>query len=99
MDFPGAPRAEDTSRVDSYGQFCPIARGWRVLAERWTPIILRNVLVGCRTFNEISAGAPGPSRTLLTRRLRDLARYGVVEIRPEPRRCYDPDGVLHPPQR
>ena len=41
----------------TYGQFCPIARGSEILAERWTPIILRNLLLGCRTFNEIAAGA------------------------------------------
>ena len=68
----------------SYGQFCPIARGSEILAERWTPIILRNLLLGCRTFNEIAAGAPGLSRALLARRLRELERAGVVDIRPKP---------------
>jgi DNA-binding HxlR family transcriptional regulator len=68
----------------TYGQFCPIARGSEILAERWTPIILRNVLIGCRTFNQIAAGAPGLSRALLTRRLRELERAGVIEIRPKP---------------
>jgi DNA-binding HxlR family transcriptional regulator len=68
----------------NYGQFCPIARGSEILAERWTPIILRNVLMGCRTFNEIAAGAPGLSRALLTRRLRELERAGVIQIRPKP---------------
>jgi DNA-binding HxlR family transcriptional regulator len=43
----------------NYGQFCPIARGSEILAERWTPIILRNVLLGSRTFNEIAAARPG----------------------------------------
>jgi len=59
-------------------------RGSGILAERWTPIILRNVLLGCRTFNEIAAGAPGLSRALLTRRLRELERAGVIEIQPKP---------------
>ena len=68
----------------TYGQFCPIARGSEILAERWTPIILRNLLLGCRTFNEIAAGAPGLSRALLARRLRELERAGVLEIRPKP---------------
>jgi DNA-binding HxlR family transcriptional regulator len=68
----------------NYGQFCPIARGSEILAERWTPIIVRNVLLGCRTFNEIAAGAPGLSRALLARRLRELERAGVLEIRPKP---------------
>jgi DNA-binding HxlR family transcriptional regulator len=67
--------------VRNYGQYCPIARGAEVFAERWTPIILRNLLLGCRTFNEISAGAPGLSRALLTKRLRELARAGIIEIR------------------
>ena len=38
----------------SYGQFCPIARASEILAERWTPIIIRNVLLGCVTFNAIA---------------------------------------------
>lgn len=65
----------------NYGQYCPIARGSGIIAERWTPIILRNVLLGCRTFNEIAAGAPGLSRALLSRRLRELEHAGVLEIR------------------
>jgi DNA-binding HxlR family transcriptional regulator len=70
--------------VRNYGQFCPISRGSEIVAERWTPIILRNLLVGCRTFNDIAAGAPGLSRALLTRRLRELERVNVIEIRPKP---------------
>lgn len=67
----------------SYGQFCSIARASEIIAERWTPIILRNLLMGCRTFNEIAEGAPGLSRTLLTKRLRELERAGIVEARPK----------------
>ena len=55
-----------------------------LLAERWSIIILRNILIGCRTFNEIADGAPGLSRGLLSKRLRDLERAGVVEILPKP---------------
>lgn len=54
-----------------------------MFAERWTPIIMRNILYGCGTFNEIAAGAPGLSRSLLTKRLRQLERAGVIEIRPK----------------
>lgn len=68
----------------SYGQYCPIARASEILAERWTPIIVRNLLAGCRTYNEISAGAPGLSRSLLTQRLRQLERVGIVEVQPKP---------------
>jgi len=70
--------------MKTYGQYCPIARASELLAERWSIIILRNILIGCRTFNEIADGAPGLSRGLLSKRLRDLERAGVVEIRPKP---------------
>jgi DNA-binding HxlR family transcriptional regulator len=64
--------------VGDYGQFCPIARSSELLAERWTPIIVRNMLNGCRTFNEIRQGAPGIPPALLTQRLHLLERYGVL---------------------
>lgn len=67
-----------------YGQFCPIARASEIFAERWTPIILRNLLYGCTTFTELASGAPGISRTLLSQRLRELERAGVIEIRAKP---------------
>lgn len=61
-----------------YGQFCPIARSSELLAERWTLVIVRNLLNGCRTFNEIRQGAPGIPSALLTQRLRLLERNGVL---------------------
>ncbi len=71
--------------VRTYGQYCPIARASEVLAERWSLIILRNIVIlGCRTFNEIADGAPGLSRGLLSKRLRELERGGVIEIRAKP---------------
>src|SRR5690242_3363396 len=39
--------------MDGYGQYCPIARGAEIFATRWTPIIIRNLLVGCCTFSQI----------------------------------------------
>jgi len=63
----------------TYGQYCPIARAAEILAERWTPIILRNMLLGATTFGEIADGAPGISRTLLAYRLRELEGSGVIE--------------------
>lgn len=68
----------------TYGQYCPIARGSEIFAERWTPLIIRNVYLGCGTFNEILEGAPGLSRTLLSQRLRQLERCGIVESAPKP---------------
>lgn len=64
--------------VREYGQFCPIARTSELLAERWTPIIVRNLLNGCRTFSEIRQGAPGIPTALLTQRLQALERHGVL---------------------
>lgn len=68
--------------MHSYRQYCPIARASQVLAERWTPIILRNLLTGAETFTELADGAPGMSRSLLSSRLRELERVGVVAIEP-----------------
>lgn len=78
------PGGRKTERVRTYGQYCPIARAAEILTERWTPIIVRNLMAGCTTFSEISAGAPGLSHSLLTQRLRLLERVGVVEARPKP---------------
>jgi DNA-binding HxlR family transcriptional regulator len=78
----------------SYGQYCPIARASELLAERWSIIILRNIVIlGCRTFNEIADGAPGLSRGLLSKRLRELERAGVIEIRRKP----DSHGSIYAP--
>jgi DNA-binding HxlR family transcriptional regulator len=68
--------------VRTYGQHCPVARAAEILAMRWTPIIVRNLLLGCETFGEIQDGAPGIPRTLLSQRLGLLEQYGIVERRP-----------------
>src|SRR5262245_9707486 len=63
----------------TYGQYCPIARGAEIFAERWTPLIIRNLHLGCGSFSEILEGAPGLSRSLLSQRLKQLERLGIVE--------------------
>jgi len=70
--------------VRNYGQYCPIARSSEILAERWTPIIVRNLLRGCHTFNEIRQGAPGIPTALLSQRLHSLEAHGIVRRRPAP---------------
>jgi DNA-binding HxlR family transcriptional regulator len=70
--------------VKSYNQYCPIARGAEVFATRWTPVIVRNLLLGCRTFTELHDGAPGISRSLLSERLRQLESVGVLAKHPHP---------------
>lgn len=62
----------------SYGEYCPIARASEIVAERWTPLVLRNLLYGCTTFSDIARGVPSMSRSLLIKRLRELERAGVV---------------------
>jgi DNA-binding HxlR family transcriptional regulator len=68
-----------------YGQYCPIAKGAEIFAERWTPLIIRNLHVGAHTFSEIAAGCPGISSTLMSQRLQGLERAGVVQRRPNSR--------------
>ncbi|HEY8092608.1 MAG TPA: helix-turn-helix domain-containing protein [Acidimicrobiales bacterium] len=65
-----------------YGQYCPVSLGSEVLADRWTPLILREMVLGNTRFNDIERGLPGISRTLLAQRLRHLERKGVLERRP-----------------
>jgi DNA-binding HxlR family transcriptional regulator len=65
--------------VRGYGQYCPIALAAEIFAERWTPIIIRNLSLGCTRFNEILDGAPGLPRSVLSQRLRQLERAGVVQ--------------------
>lgn len=74
-----------TRAVRGYGQYCPITRAAEVLATRWTPVIVRNLIMGCETFSEIAEGAPGIPRSVLTDRLRMLERNGLVERRPNRR--------------
>jgi DNA-binding HxlR family transcriptional regulator len=62
----------------TYGQYCPIARTSELFAERWTPIIIRNLLTGCRTFGDLLAGAPGISKALLAQRLELLEAHGIL---------------------
>lgn len=73
----------DTGFVRTYGQYCPIARGAEIFAERWTPLIIRNLYLGCGNFTEIHEGAPGLSRTLLSQRLKQLERLGIVQSAPK----------------
>ena len=70
--------------MPGYGQFCPIARASEIFAERWTPLILREIMQERHHFNEILRGLHGLSPTLLGERLRRLERAGVIEVRPNP---------------
>jgi len=68
--------------MTAYGQFCPVALGAEIFAERWTPLILRELLMGGRRFSDIHRGVPRISRNLLTQRLHALKSAGIIEQRP-----------------
>jgi len=68
--------------VAEYGRFCPVSLAAEVLADRWTPLIVRELVLGSTRFNDIARGLPGISRSLLVQRLRHLERRGVVELWP-----------------
>jgi DNA-binding HxlR family transcriptional regulator len=66
----------------SYGQFCPVAKASEILAARWTPLIVRELMAGACSFNDIHRGVPLISRAVLVARLRELQAHGIVERRP-----------------
>jgi DNA-binding HxlR family transcriptional regulator len=70
--------------MKGYGQFCPVAKAAEIFAERWTPILLRDLLKGPRRFSELQEGAPRMSQSVLVQRLRSLERQGIVARRPSP---------------
>ena len=63
----------------SYGQFCPVAKAMELLDERWTLLVVRELMSGSRHFNDLRRGLPRMSPALLSKRLRTLERAGVVE--------------------
>jgi DNA-binding HxlR family transcriptional regulator len=65
-----------------YGQFCPVAQAAQVLAERWTPLVVRELICGSVRFNDLQRGVPRMSSSLLSRRLKELEYAGIVERRP-----------------
>jgi DNA-binding HxlR family transcriptional regulator len=71
--------------MKGYGQFCPVAKACEIVAERWTPLVLRELLCGSVRFNELQRGVPLMSRTLLAQRLRELEDAGVVTSTPRAR--------------
>ena len=62
-----------------YGQFCPVAKAMELLDERWTLLVVRELMMGSRHFNALRRGVPRMSPALLSKRLQTLVRAGVVE--------------------
>src|SRR5262249_7826461 len=61
-----------------YGQYCPIAKALELLAERWTLLIVRELLMGSRRFNDLRRGVPLMAPSMMSQRLRTLTEAGIV---------------------
>jgi len=68
----------------SYGQFCPVSMAAEVLCNRWTVLVLREMLAGTTRFNDLRRGVPRMSPSLLSKRLKELVTAGVVRVGPGP---------------
>jgi DNA-binding HxlR family transcriptional regulator len=73
--------ASEVIVMNLYGQYCRVARASELLADRWTLLIIRELLADIRRFNDLDRGLPGISRALLVERLRRLEQSGVVQRR------------------
>lgn len=62
----------------SYHQFCPVAKAMELLDERWTLLVIRELLAGSQRFNQLRRGLPQMSPALLSRRLHQLTVAGLV---------------------
>jgi DNA-binding HxlR family transcriptional regulator len=69
----------------SYAQYCPVAKASEILGDRWTLLIVREMLGGASGFNELQRGLPGISRSVLADRMRALERAEVIERRTGPK--------------
>jgi DNA-binding HxlR family transcriptional regulator len=67
--------------MEDSSQYCPVAVATEILADRWTPLILREFIVGAHSFSEIQSGIPHISRSLLSDRLKQLTANGIIERR------------------
>ncbi len=62
----------------SYGSFCPVAQASEVVAQRWVPLILREIMVGCHRFNELRRALPLISPSVLAQRLKTMEDDGLI---------------------
>lgn len=92
--------AADESRPVDLAHFCPrYERAVRILGKRWTPLIVRGLLAGSRRFSELSSYVGGISDRLLSQRLKELERAGIVEKRVYPETPVRIEYVLTPKGR
>lgn len=67
--------------MQGYGQFCPVAQALELIGERWTLLVIRELLCGSHRFNEILRGVPLMPKSLLSLRLKTLEEAGLVQRR------------------
>ena len=63
-----------------YGQFCPVSMAAEVFCSRWTALVLRELLSGTTRFNDLRRGVPRMSPALLSKRLKELEKAGIVSV-------------------
>ena len=63
----------------SYGQYCALARGLDIIGDRWTLLIVRDLLLGPKRYKDLLSGQPGIGTNLLAARLREMEAAGLVE--------------------
>ena len=71
-------------RMKSYGQRCPLARALDVVGERWTLLVVRELMLGPRRYTDLADGLPGVGTNILASRLADLQNFGLVTKRELP---------------
>jgi DNA-binding HxlR family transcriptional regulator len=69
------------SRYRGYGQACPLAKAAEVLCDRWTLLVIREVMLGSTRFSQFRRGIPMVSPTMLSQRLRELEAAGIIRRR------------------
>jgi DNA-binding HxlR family transcriptional regulator len=65
--------------MGKYGQYCPVARALEIVGDRWSLLVIRDMLLGTKNFNDLECGLPGISRGLLSKRLKQLQSAGIIE--------------------
>jgi DNA-binding HxlR family transcriptional regulator len=65
---------------NGYGQFCPVSMAAEIFCSRWTPLVMRELLCGTTRFNDLRRGVPRMSPALLSKRLKDLEKAGIVTV-------------------
>src|SRR5438045_2121514 len=72
-------KRQATAQRRSYRQFCGLARALDVVGERWTLLVVRNLLLGPQRYSELQRGLPGITTNLLAKRLKEMEEAGLIE--------------------